>query len=239
MRAVSPAEQPRSLTDGRVEDWGPAWSPDGHRIAFRRTDRQSGIYVVPSSGGPAELLALIARQGQETLPQMSWSRNAKWIAAPDRDPDGGTQIYLFPTGPGERRKLTFNTSGTDHSPAFSPDGKSLAYASCVTGVAPCDVYVLELGPDLVPKGQRRITQQGVYIRGLAWLPDGKSLVYAAGQKVSMETFLWRVALNGLDPPERIELAGSQVRHPAISPVGEHLAYTRSGRWDLMMIKNFR
>jgi len=239
VRPVKSEGPPLGLTDGGFEDWGPAWSPDGGTIAFRRKAGQSGIYQVRAAGGPANLVAPIARQAQETLPQMSWSRDGKWIAAPDRDSTGATQIYLFAIGSGEKRAMTSNPGGTDHAPAFSPDGKSLAYASCVSAVYPCDVYAIDLGPDFVPKRRRRITEQGVYIRGIAWLPDGRSLVYSAGRTVSQDTFLWRVSVNPPGFPERIDMAGSAARHPAISIRGGFLAYTRLNNWSLMMIQNFR
>jgi len=238
VRPVNGEEPPTNLTDEGAEDWGPAWSRDGRMIAFRRKARQSGIYWVPASGGPAHLVASIAHQGQETLPQMSWSRDGKWIAAPDRDSTGATQIYLFAVASGEKRAVTASTSGTNHAPAFSPDGKSLAYASCRGAVYPCDVWVIELGKDSVPKGQRRITDEGVYIRGIAWLPNGHSLVYAAGRTVSQDTSLWRVSVNPPGRPERIEMAGSQARHPAVSMTGLSLAYTKLNNWHLMMIRNF-
>jgi Tol biopolymer transport system component len=238
VRLVKGEEAPASLTDGNSEDWGPAWSPNGRRIAFRRRGGESGIYWVKASGGPANLITPIARQDQETLPQLSWSHDGKWIAAPDRD-SGTTHIYLFAVESGERRALTSNATGTDHAPAFSPDGKSLAYASCRSGVSQCDVYVIDLGRDLMPKQRRRITDQGVYIRGIAWLPDGHSLVYSAGSTRSQDTFLWRVAVNPPGLPERIDMAGARARHPAISLTGGLLAYTRLNNWTLMLIKNFR
>jgi hypothetical protein len=40
-------------------------------------------------------------------------------------------------------------------------------------------------------------------------------------------------------PVRIDLAGSDARHPTISPATELLAYTRLNNWHLMMISNFR
>jgi hypothetical protein len=35
------------------------------------------------------------------------------------------------------------------------------------------------------------------------------------------------------------MAGSDARHPTISPSHELLAYTRLNNWKLMMIRNFR
>lgn len=239
VRPVKGTAPPRCLTDGTFEDWGPAWSPDGQTIAFRRKAAQPGIYLVSASGGPANLLASISHLGQETLPQMSWSHDGKWIAAPDRDSFGVTQIYLFAVDSGERRALTADPSGTDHAPAFSPDGKSLAYASCLGSVYPCDIYVLELTRNLALKSRRRITDQGVYVRGIAWLPDSRSLVYSAGRTRSSDTFLWRISLDATQAAERIDMAGERARHPAIATNGGLLAYTTLNGWNLMMIRNFR
>jgi len=232
-------EQPATeLTQG-YEDWGPAWSPDGRSIAFRRKGGQWGIYRVAASGGPAQLVAPIRPQGQETLPEMSWSHDGQWIAAPDRAPGGGTQIFLFPAAAGEKRELTVNLTGTDHAPAFSPDGKSLAYASCLGSVYPCAIHVIDFDRHLAPKLQRMVTEQTWYIRGIAWLPGGRGLVYAGAPQVSMSTSLWRLPLRPPGPPERIDLAGSRARHPALSPGGGLLAFTNLGTWRVMLIRNFQ
>jgi serine/threonine protein kinase len=239
VRPVKEEQVPTELTEGSAEDWGPAWSPDGRKIAFRRKGRESGIYSVDSSGGSEVFLAPIAKLNQETLPQISWSHDGNWIATPDRSDSGSTQIYLVSTKTGEKRQITFNTGGIDHAPIFSPDGKSLAYASCERSVYPCDIFVVDFGRNLAPKGQRRITDEGMYIRGIAWLPDGHNLVYSAGPRSSAGTSLWRVSVDPPGIPMRIDMAGSSARHPAISTDGGLLAYTRLGSWSLMMIRNFR
>jgi serine/threonine protein kinase len=229
---------PERLTDGSAEDWGPAWSPNGRRIAFRRKAWQSGIYYVETTGGRATQVAPIAQQRQETLPQMSWSHDGNWIAAPDRD-GAGTQIFLFGVASGDKRAITSNAFGTDHAPAFSPDGKSLAYASCGGAVYPCDIYVVDLDRNLRTMARRRITDEGIYIRGLAWLANGHGLVYSAGRRSGQDTSLWRISLTPGSIPERIDLAGSRARHPATSPSGGLLAYTRMNTWSLMLIQNFQ
>jgi serine/threonine protein kinase len=238
VRGVSSDDPPAVLTSGAFEDWGPTWSPDGRRVAFRRRGEEPGIYWINATGGSETFVAPIARQDSETLPQMSWSRDGKWIAAPDRDSAGVTHINLVSVASGQKRELTANPNGIDHAPSFSPDGKSLAYASCRGGVSPCDVYVLDLDRNLAPLQQRRITDQGVYIRGIAWAPDGRGLVYSAGRTRSQDTYLWRVAANPPGLPERIDLAGSSARHPTVSAKTDLLAYTRLSSWKLMMISNF-
>ena len=244
VRGLSPEDEPRNLTDGSSQDYGPAWSPDGRTIAFRRGGSHSAIYLVPVSGEQPHLLAPIAHQNYETLPQMSWSPDGKWIAAPDRESDGSTNLYLFSTGTGDRRRLTSNTEGTDHAPAFSPDGKLLAFASCASGVVQCDVKVMTLGKRYGDIGlPRQVTDQRSFIRGVTWSSDGRSLVYAAGisRGGNQPTSLWRISLNPPGMPERIDLGGSAARHPALSPSGDMLAYTRfdPGNWHLMLISHIR
>jgi serine/threonine protein kinase len=240
VQSTANPDDPDCLTDGATDDWGSAWSPSGSRIAFRRRTGATGIYWVSPDGGPVHLVAATARQSQDTMPQVSWSRDARWIAAPERHSMQSTEIDLFSVDTGEKRSLTTNPDGVDQSPAFSPDGKSLAYASCHGGTYPCDVYVVDLDRSYAPSVPRRITtEEGMYLRGLAWQPDGKGLVYAASHARSEDTRLWTIRLVPGAASERIDLAGREVRHPAVSSAGHLLAFTRLGSWSLLMIQNFR
>jgi Tol biopolymer transport system component len=239
VRPVNSDDAPICLTDGSNDDWGPAWSPDGRRIAFQRRSRDAGLYWVPASGGPEHLIARTARPEHDTLPQLSWSHDGKWIAAPDRTSSQSTSIALFSVDSTEKRELTENPFGTDHAPAFSPDGRSLAYASCRQPADPCDIHAVTLDHKSGVTADRKITDQGLYVRGLSWLPDGRNLVFAAGRPKSPDTYLWKVALDRHGPPQVIDLAGSRARHPSAALIGELLVYTRINNWNLMMIRNFR
>ena len=96
-------------------------------------------------------------------------------------------------------------------PAFSADGRRLAYASCAKRtVPPCDVHVVNLDTDVRPLGQPlRLTRHRTAIHGIAWTPDGQSLVYGASpfyfSGSGMGSQLWRVSGDGTRPPERIKL----------------------------------
>ncbi len=207
------------LTTDPAEDLWPAWSPDGKRIAFQRATAQgdAGIYVVSAVGGAEQRLAAFP-----ATEQMSWSRDAKWLAV--RSIAGG--IFLLPYEGGEPRRISNPKLPAYHeSPAFSPDGRQLAYVGC-TGRYSCDLYVQSLGRDLAAVGEpRRITAQGLSINGIAWSRDGESLVYSGALAAGTLGSLWRVRIRGEYPPERIEMTGRRSLHPAIARTGSRLAYS--------------
>jgi serine/threonine protein kinase/Tol biopolymer transport system component len=220
------------LTTDPARDMAPAWSPDGRQIAFLRVapsrPPSGSIHLVSALGGPDRKLG----DWQAPAGPLSWAPDGRALATPraafaDETAPGAFGIFLVPVDGAEARLLTqAPPDGRDIAPAFSPDGRHLAYASCSTRIAtPCDVFVVDLGPGLEPRWpSRRLTRQAHYsIERIAWMPDGRSLVY--GAELGPETFyLYRVGADGGEAPERLELPGVGARFPAIA--GERLAFTR-------------
>ena len=107
-------------------------------------------------------------------------------------------------------------------PAISSDGHFLAYAVCKPG---CDIYAQELRPSLVPDGEpRRLTHQaGPTPYGVAWAPDGKSVIYGS----FIGSFnVWRVSMTN-PTPQLMEL-GIGAMQPAVAPTGNRLAFVSLG-----------
>lgn len=219
----------RRLTTDPAPEVLPTWSPDGRQIAFlRMSGDKNTIHVVSPLGGTARKVSDFAARWE----QFSWSPDGRFLApvlagTESEATPGAGGIYLVPVDGAEPRALTRAKPGAnDRPPAFSPDGKHLAYASCVTGFdpQPCDIHVLDLGPDLAPLGApRRLTHQGFPINSVAWARDGASVVYQGEQAESL-VYAWRVAAKGDHPPERIDLMGSRVMELAIAPTGDRLAF---------------
>jgi Tol biopolymer transport system component/tRNA A-37 threonylcarbamoyl transferase component Bud32 len=220
------------LTTDPARDEYPAWSPDGKRIAFQRSapGRATGIYLVSALGGAEQKLTDFQARGQ-----MSWSPDGNWLAVA-RDPSspGGTVesagIFLVPVEEGEPRRISNpKAPGYDIHPSISPDGRLLAYAACGATYS-CDVYVQQLGSGYAPQGSpRRITQQGLSVAGLAWSRDDESLVYSGSLTAGALGYLWRVGIQGHQPPERLDLAGFYASYPSIAPAGSRLAFSRGLR----------
>ncbi|MEK7403663.1 MAG: protein kinase [Acidobacteriota bacterium] len=231
VRVVGSAAAPLRLTTDPAFDYSPAWSPDGRQIAFvRQQGGRAQIRLISPLGGPERRLAEleVAAMAFPKPLLMAWSPDGKWLATSERAPGRPWGIILIAVETGEQRRLTTNSAGADHSPAFSPNGRYLAYASCPGPVSPsCDLYLLALAPDLSPKGRpRRLTSQRTDVLGVAWAPDGQSLVYAASRCSNGPFPLWRVAVSGATGPERIELPGPEVRYPAVSRTARRLAFVQ-------------
>jgi len=86
--------------------------------------------------------------------------------------------------------------------------------------------VLDLDADLAPVGTpRRLTSMGAQMEGLAWARDGKTLVFGSVQGTFR--YVFRVAIDGRAPAERLEVAGLGARRPATVPSRDRLVFERS------------
>jgi eukaryotic-like serine/threonine-protein kinase len=196
---VKPVEggEPRQLTFGAQEDVLPSWSPDGSFIAFcrrvpgqtgydSRAHVQTGIYIVPANGGAER------RVGQG-WGGVSWSADGRKLVSgevADGVPDSGG-LDLFDIDSGHRTRLT--TQGVDSLPAFSPDGKWVAFRRELTG------YAQELFVMPASGGQaRQLTSDARPIEGITWTADSREIVFASTRK-PVEGSLWRVSVSGGQP----------------------------------------
>lgn len=221
----------RRLTTDPGRDFAPQWSPDGRQIAYVRATGSTSqrVRVMSALGGSDREVSDFG-----VWSPIAWSPDGRFIAA-GRAGDTGAigqshAIHLVPLGAGAPRALTRPGPGiNDWSPAFAPDGRRLAYASCTDLVyrSMCHVKVVDLDDAYAPVGSpRTLTSELVWtLNGLAWTRDGKDVIYSARQGSSVQ--LWRAdaAGTGARAPERIELAGPGVVYPATAPAGGRLAYT--------------
>jgi TolB protein len=138
----------RRLTTGWAIDTSPAWSPDGRRIAF--TSNRTGspqIWVMDADGS-----------NPQPLTSEKYCDRPSWSPGPDDE-----IVYVSRTGTGfdikvietATRRVRQLTSGPmNESPAFSPNGRHIAFTSTRSG-SPQIWTMTRMGTDL-----RQVTRIG-------------------------------------------------------------------------------
>jgi Tol biopolymer transport system component/tRNA A-37 threonylcarbamoyl transferase component Bud32 len=220
---------PLRLTTDPADDFSPAWSPDGSTIAFLRSrGHRLDLLTVPALGGApetrlAELSPATSYRGYPNR-ELAWSPDSTQLVFFDQpaaaQPAG---LFLLSVATREKRRLTTRptTLSRDSDPAFSPDGRTLAFTRIFT-YSFIDLYLLSLSPDLRPVGElRRLAPQFRAITEPTWTPDGKEIVFSTPEG------FWRMAASGSGKPERLPYAGDQLD---ISRQGRRMVYNAPD-WD--------
>lgn len=130
------------LQSPTVDQYDPAWSPDGQMIAFRGYDGTSAdIYVVPASGGVPINLTRDSYSDDEP----AWSPDGKLIAFTSYK-NWQPGVYVMDSDGSNVRQVV--TGSCIASPTWSPDGARIAYRGlCSSGYEIVSVRVD--GTDLV------------------------------------------------------------------------------------------
>ncbi len=200
-------------------EWiSPAWSSDGTQIAFHRmAGADTGIYVVPTLGGPErKLLSTRLPGGRAPFSGISWSPDGKWLAFVDVAPDENHgRIYLLSTETLATKQIPTNpTCVREGFPAFSHNGEYLAYC-CFRNDFEAALYSFSL-PDGKPK---MITPFWPLASGLTWSADDAKLIYGRWKGEYLGDLVEVSVSNG--SAKRLGLEGVR---PAVSPKGDKLAY---------------
>jgi TolB protein len=172
-----------TTTETGVASSQPAWRPDGRGILYRRSGPTIGVGSIWSMGVQGENPAVRFQPPFVPL-YPSWS------------PDMSKVIFtaiVSPTGDTDRGIFTMDADGTgfvalfdfpgsyDSAPAWSPDGRRIAFESNanVDGANPeGDMEVWTMAPDGSDRVQ--LTHNALHDEGPAWSPDGAELAYTSG-----------------------------------------------------------
>ena len=137
------------------------------------------------------------------------------------DEGGNTHLFAYQpeeSGASQPLPLTRLTFGPwdDITPAISPDGLTVAFASNRNGY--WDIYLM----DLQSGGIKRLTDTLAYEGAPSWSPDGKWLAYEAYLNDNLE-----IVIQSVDTPENlVQLTNNQAADfsPAWSPKGRQIAF---------------
>jgi Tol biopolymer transport system component len=171
------------VNDPQRDEGGPAYSPDGTRIAFHQSDANGGIFVAGATG---ESVRRVSDFGFHP----AWSPDGSMIAFTTEeivDPvsrQGESALYVVDAAGGLPRRVV---DGDAAQPAWSPSGARIAYWSNLRGQR--DLYtVAASGGPAVP-----ILTDAALDWSPAWSPDGRFVYFSSNRGGTMN--LWRIAVD--------------------------------------------
>ena len=205
------------------------WAPDGTQLLFA-SDRRSGA------------MALWAQAFQDRRPQgapvlVTESINSDWsmgvtstgalylgVAVSDRDIAVVSIDVATGRQTGSPARPIQSFFGTNFEPAWSPDGKSLAYVSW-RGYRPISGDPRILAIRSVDTGDTRELRPNLaYFDQLSWAPDGRALV-TGGIDVKARSAVFRVDSRTGDVTTIVPLPqGFETSFPQWSPDGTRIYY---------------
>jgi len=232
VKLIGTGGPPLRLTTDPAEDCSPVWSPDGRFIAFLRriSPENAAVLVITALGGPERKITEIRTWG--FLPGLAWSPDNNSLVVSDKgEGQEPGALFLLTLETGEKVRLTSPPShvGGDAYPAFSPDGRTLAFTRIIdAGLS--ELYLLPVSAGSKPVGEpQRISMENRNADNPAWTDDGRAIVFSSGQ--FDQRGLWKIAVPGSSSragkPEQLASLGTNAHQPVISRRGNRLVYVHA------------
>jgi TolB protein len=209
--ASADGSNPRRITDDPEDDLGPAWSPDGTRIAFTRgLEDDPNIFVMNADG--SGLVQLTDDPADDTDP--AWSPDGTSIAFVSTRARS-TDLFLMDADGSRQRQLTAGTA-SEFDPAWSADGTELFFSRDESdGVESSDIWVMEVRSGDVRKVIGQASQP-------APSPEGSRLAFVSNRDGNAEIYV-------MDLPEgepvRLTDSTEDKSRPSWSPDGTQIAFS--------------
>ena len=212
------------LTTDAADDYAPAWSPDGQRIAFwsTRTGKPQ-IHVMSSDGSDVVQVTQneFTEHSHHPIPP-AWSPSGARLAFGSNIGDGRDFMHLWTIrvdGTG-LRQITYSP-GLDTAPEWSSDGRLLYFTrQDLSQEDPVfQIWSVKVGTFV----EKQLSESDAYNWTPKLSPDGERLLFVRGDKKQT----WRrLFMMNLDTGRVTEVRGTEgfAWAPAWSPKGTRIVY---------------
>jgi serine/threonine protein kinase len=177
------------------------WMPQGEILFSSNREGPSNLWAIPSGGGtpvqitrgPGPDLGIKAsRDGKRVLYMQAAQYGSVMVA----DLNGLNSRQITPD---------------DHSvfsPAFSPDGKQIAFL--VNDPDPIKPFTYFYIVDRDGRNRRQLTTSGENIENFVWSPDGRKIAYTVHVDVEIDSAHKIVILDVADPSQKSQVGNGRV-----------------------------
>ncbi len=196
-----------AITSGGHRDLEPSWSPDRHQIVFASNRFENGtndsfdLFVINRDGSNLRQLTNIAESARNPV----WSPDGKYIAFDMiKRLDTGVnhyQIGLYFVADGRVQQLTssLDTFEDNQSPAWSPDGRYLAFSAWEKSLLDSSRYVGNvhlIAIDTFEQFRLERDDELLYdARNPIWVPGEKQIItweYHSSFQYSLDMLLFEI-----------------------------------------------
>ncbi len=167
----------RLTNTAQAVNFSPVWTPDGKRVAFESQGISNFSLQWIRADGAGEAQRLL--ESKNRLMPYSISPDGKRLAYTEQNPQTGMDLWTLPLDtsdpanpkPGKPEPF-LGTPFAERAPAFSPDGRWIAYSSTESGRS--EVYVRPF-PAAASSGRSMISAGGGH--DPIWSRDARKLFY--------------------------------------------------------------
>jgi hypothetical protein len=199
-----------------TDEFAPAWSPDGSKIAFASQRAGSAadadLYVMNADGSG---LARLTSSGTNWDP--TWSPDGTRIAFRKSVAPDDQEIYVVGADGSGEKDLSRSPNTWELAPSWAPEGSRIAFTSVRGNDQGPQIYVMNADGT----GVHELTDSAEPHDSPRWSPDGTRIAFA-----TQRNGVWGIDVMNADGSgvERVAETPGRAASPSWSPSGTQIAY---------------